>query len=54
MADSPITPEIEPLECVNHWRRVSADEVDVYVPCNVSVEAIRSTSRAIVFGRAGM
>jgi len=47
---SPSVLEGEMPECTDRWRRVSVDEVDVYVPWNAQVEAISTTNRRITFG----
>ena len=46
--DSPYTPKIEPSKHSIQWRRVSMDDIDVYLPLNAPIE---TGSRSFVFGR---
>ena len=46
--DSPYTAEIEPSKHPRRWRRVSADDISVYLPGNMPVEAL---DRTFAFGQ---
>ena len=52
MQNSPNAPEIEMPEHAYQWRKVSVNNVNVYVPWNTLVEVLKSTSRKLTFGQA--
>ena len=52
MRNSPNAPEIEMPERAYQWRKVSVNNVNVYVPWTTLVEVLKSASRKLTFGQA--
>ena len=46
--NSPVAHETRPPEPTIHWRKVSVEDIDVYVPWNAPIEAL---GRTLVFGQ---
>jgi len=48
--NSPSTIEITMAKLPSQWRRVSAGDGDVYIPCNAPIEVLGTANQQIIFG----